>query len=496
MIPVDDHTAVDSLLARARRRWLFNVVLEQAATGLAAAMAGAILLLLAGTQILDWYWPAVLFAAAFSWGAWRTIRKLPAAYTLAQRVDRRLGLDDTLSTALYFRDPRAGAEAAIVEAQRASAERAALTADARRAVPLEFPRPVYAAAALAMVAGGMLVLRYGVLRTLDLRQPLVEAMVDYLRPARVAAGKRPPRIPLGEQPLGVSLDSADRQLDPAPDSALDVSDIPQLDDSLASTEKAGNTKAPSEGGEKGEDQGESGENAESSRGDSQKSGQQDSGQKGGQEQGKQGQKGQAPENSSLLNKLKDAMANLMAKLNTPPPGGQQESQGGKSGGQKSGMQQAEKGQQAGGKPEGQGQQADSDSGQPGQPGEQAQAGQSNSNDRSSEQADSKTGAGKSDGSKEAREAAMLEAMGKISEILGRRAANVTGEVMVEVNSGKQQALKTPYSSRSAVHRDAGGEVSRDEIPLAFQHYVQQYFDEVRKAAPAAKPAAAARNRKE
>ncbi len=496
MIPVNDASALDLLLVRARRRWLLNVVAESASIGLGAALAGAILLLLAGTQILDWYWPAILFAGAFGWSAWRTTRKMPAIYPMAQRIDRRLGLEDTLSTALWFRDARAGAGSAIVDRQRTEAESAAGRSDARRAVPLAFPRPLYGAAALALVAGGMFLLRYGVLRTLDLRQPLVEAMIDYFRPTQVATRNRPPAFPAGEKPLGVSLDNGDRQLDPAPDSALDVSDIPQVDDPLTDAGKSSKTKAPGESGDKGEDQGESGENAEASRGDSQKAGQPDSGQKGGsQNEGKGPQKGQSPENSSLLNKLKDAMANLMAKLNTPPPGGQNES-GKQGGGQKSGMQQSEKGQQASGKPEGQGQQADSDNGQPGQPGEQAQAGQSNSNDRSSEQADAKTGAGKSDGSKEAREAAQLEAMGKISEIFGRRAANVTGEVMVEVNSGKQQALKTPYSSRQAVHRDAGGEVSRDEIPLALQHYVQQYFDEVRKAAPAAKASAAAGARKQ
>ena len=35
-------------------------------------------------------------------------------------------------------------------------------------------------------------------------------------------------------------------------------------------------------------------------------------------------------------------------------------------------------------------------------------------------------------------------MGKISEIIGKRSANVSGEVTVEVNSSKQQ-IRTPYS---------------------------------------------------
>ena len=87
-------------------------------------------------------------------------------------------------------------------------------------------------------------------------------------------------------------------------------------------------------------------------------------------------------------------------------------------------------------------------------------------------------------------------MGKLSEIIGKRAANITGEVMVEVSSGKQQ-LKTQYSDRNGSHAEAGGEINRDEVPLAYQQYVQQYFAQMRKlpaakskAAPDAKPSAA------
>ena len=77
-------------------------------------------------------------------------------------------------------------------------------------------------------------------------------------------------------------------------------------------------------------------------------------------------------------------------------------------------------------------------------------------------------------------------MGKISEIIGKRSANVTGEVTVEVKNSNQQ-LRTPYAQRDAQHHQAGGEINRDEVPVALQAYVQQYFEQVRKqaAAPAA-----------
>lgn len=88
--------------------------------------------------------------------------------------------------------------------------------------------------------------------------------------------------------------------------------------------------------------------------------------------------------------------------------------------------------------------------------------------------------GKADGDKAIRDAEQQQAMGKISELFGKRAQNITGEVMVEVSGGKQQ-LRTQYSKSSAAHAEGGGEIHRDEVPLHQQHYVQQYFEEVRKA---------------
>jgi hypothetical protein len=87
-----------------------------------------------------------------------------------------------------------------------------------------------------------------------------------------------------------------------------------------------------------------------------------------------------------------------------------------------------------------------------------------------------------------REAEQLQAMGKITEILGKRSANVTGEVMMEVASGKQQ-LRTEWSQQQANHAEAGREIHRDEVPLMYQQFVQQYFEEIRKPQAAApKPA--------
>jgi hypothetical protein len=81
-------------------------------------------------------------------------------------------------------------------------------------------------------------------------------------------------------------------------------------------------------------------------------------------------------------------------------------------------------------------------------------------------------------------------MGKISEILGKRSANISGEATVEVQSTSQQ-LHTPYAQKGAQHTQGGAEISRDEVPVSLQPYVQQYFEQLRKQesqAPAPAPA--------
>ncbi|HYZ86092.1 MAG TPA: hypothetical protein VE621_16905, partial [Bryobacteraceae bacterium] len=115
-------------------------------------------------------------------------------------------------------------------------------------------------------------------------------------------------------------------------------------------------------------------------------------------------------------------------------------------------------------------------------GEAAQTAQSKPGDKGSDrpgQEDAKSGVGKQDGAKDVREAEQLAAMGKISELIGKRSAQLTGEMTVEVSSGNQQ-LRTNYTQRSADHSDLGAEAARNEIPLMYQPYVQRYFEEVRK----------------
>src|ERR1035438_1132066 len=107
---------------------------------------------------------------------------MPSRYAVAQLVDRRLGLADNLSTALFFSEVDPGARVAtdIRRAQFEEAGRLAQSVEVRRAVPYTVPRAVYLMAGLAMVAGSLFALRYGLSRRLDLRQPLASFLPESL----------------------------------------------------------------------------------------------------------------------------------------------------------------------------------------------------------------------------------------------------------------------------------------------------------------------------
>jgi len=86
----------------------------------------------------------------------------------------------------------------------------------------------------------------------------------------------------------------------------------------------------------------------------------------------------------------------------------------------------------------------------------------------------RAGIGASDGDKAAKEAEQLAAMGKISEIIGKRSQNVTGEVMVG-SRVHQTAAEDALAQKQATHVEAGSEIHRDEVPLIYQQFVEQYF---------------------
>jgi hypothetical protein len=489
---------------RARLRILANEAMRHAAYALSAALASLILLLLLGTQILNWEWLFLLPAITLAAGAYMTWRSAPSAYRVAQRVDHNLKLADTLSTALFFAagDPQRQAaddrDRDMRRAQWSQAERTAGAVDARRAIPMRMPRALYGTALLALAAGSLFALRYGLDRRLDLRAPLARIVQDRLgySEARQARDRRNPAAhdPKRPEDPGFSLDDSQPkspgELDAAPDSPLDAVGVPDADNKTGykrpdSSKLAQSAQLEGEQNKSEEPQGVSANPGSQQSADGRK----------GPGAGKQGQgddqqsSGNPGESSGLLGKFRDAMSSLMNRMRQQAGAKGAQQQAGAQNGQQKGQsgnagQNGKQGQQPG-----DGQQADAKDGQPGDDSQNAQNSQSGSPGQSGQQPATKqpgSGIGRQDGSKDVKLAEQLAAMGKISEIIGKRAANVSGELTVEVENSNPQ-LRTPYAQRDAHHAEAGGEINRDEVPVALQAYVQQYFEQVRKQA--AKPRA-------
>jgi hypothetical protein len=483
------HFSLQELLSKARRRELAHLVLDKAAMATIIAMGGAILLLLVGTEILDWYWLVLLAAVSLGYGFYSLRNSIPTLYALAQRIDRRLKLADALSTALYFGQHPDPHRQSVCDRQRQDAEAVAREVDLRQALPLSRSRYALPAAGLALVALGLFGLRYLVTGTLSLKPSLVEIAYDSFFGAKPYEAKnqlkglRPKQDPsaASDAPDGKSQDK-----DNAPED-LNSPDNPQEDDALEPSQTPG--KAESKG--KGDDKGDSNADQKGEKGaDKDAADQNNKGDSKGDDKNGDPKNGNPDSNGgksgseSLMDKIRDAMANLANKMK--PQGGKQQSSSDAKQSPPNGSQQ-EKGEKSSQGKDQKSQDASTSADAEGDQGDQTDSNDATDSKKSSDKnasKDAKNGIGSQDGDKAIKEAEQLQAMGKISEVLGKRSANVSGEVMVEVGNGKQP-LKTPWAQRQATHVEAGSEIHRDEVPLIYQQFVTNYFEEIRKAAPAA-----------
>jgi hypothetical protein len=483
---------VHELIRRARLRLLNQELISQGAITFAAGLAAFIVLLLLGIDALTWYWTALIPLAAVGAGVYLAFRRRPSSYLAAQVVDHRLALADTLSTAIYF-DGRADTQTPdsheVVRSQRESAEQAARTVDLRQAIPYSMPRSAYVVAALALVASSLFALRYGFNKRLDLRAPLARIIRDEFTPRdRKETAENMRRVP---QPYDNPDDSNDAAADrdqKGPGQQDAKSDDAGQQGDEQNSEKSGASKddGKKQGGDPQSQDGDA-QSQQSDERDQQDSGQanpnsqgQDKSNSDKQADGKQ-QSNNGGESGSLMSKLKDFAENLLSKVKPQPQNGQAPQQAANQNakqnqGQQNGKQPQKDGQQSGS------QQAESQEGQNGDDQKNGQDSQGKGSGQDKSQQATKqpgSGVGSEDGSKEIRQAEQLAAMGKISELIGKRSAAVTGEATVEVQSTSQQ-LHTAYVKRGAEHSQAGAEISRDEIPVALQPYVEQYFDQLRK----------------
>jgi len=471
-----------ALVRMARRRILHNHLLCEGSNAVSAALFAFILLLVFGTQALNWYWAVLLPAGAIALAAWRVRRRMPSLYVAAQRVDRRIGLADTLSTAVFFNHgtiaPPASAE--LRQWQLADAERVAGGVDVRQAVPYAFPRTAYAAAALLLVASSVFALRYGLTDRLDLKQPLARILQQRLgygepdKQARLDTRQSQKQLP-GDDPLATEDSQANEpaELDQQPGDAAENYSEESKQSAAKSDAKSKNDQSEADPNEDGQaDQSE------------QPADSQNANPKDGQKQSKDSQTGSpnsqnSQNNQNLLSKMKDAMQNLLNSLQNPR---EQQQNANNQNGKGNKGQQNQKQQSKGEKSKAQS--GDSQDQQAAEDSQEAQNGQGQQAEQQDSLANKQpgSGAGNREGAKDVRQAEQLAAMGKISEIIGKRAANVTGEATVDVQNTSQQ-LRTSYQDRRSEHAQTGAEINRDEIPVALESYVEQYFEQVRKQAP-------------
>lgn len=487
---------VEDLIRRARQRYLLNEALSQAAFAAAVFAGGFVLILVFGTRLLEWWTLSFFAAAGLAIGVWRVSKRTPGHYETAIRLDENAKLHDAISTALYFSGHPDGSDS-FRQSQRSQAESAARAVQLDQAVPFVFPRSVYAMAALCVLASVLVGLRYRAAHGLNLRVPLAQLLLqdEAAQDAKKAKALNPKSktwmdegqsllsklgmTPNPDDPLPSDPDALDKAID----EALQTNTNPGTQSQKGSGQgaKTGQSKA---GDSQNEAQsGDPIDNADE-QANNEQNGQEGANPQAGQQNSKpsQGKNGSRSDKESLLSKLKEAVSNMLSKSDKQDSSSSQKNQDQAKNQTPSG----EKGQAGKGAQE-QGQSQSDAEGQPdssdGQNGQQAQ-GRLNNTQQTPSQGGS--GIGNQDGSKEIKAAAQLKAMGKISEIIGQRAATVSGETSVEVQSGNQK-LHTDYSNTSASHRETDSDVTRDEIPLSLQAYVQQYFAEVRKAGGSAKP---------
>ncbi len=492
---VEDKSRVEQVIRSAWERRLLVIAVERSAIAAAAVLSALVLMLLLGTQVLDARWLFLLAALGLGIAAYQVRRRLLEHYRVAQILDGRLHLNDSLSTAWYLLKQKRTANA-VTQFQLQGAETAARKVNVAEAFPFTGRRLWSIAAGLAVVAATLFSVRYFVTNSLSLEHSLIPLQLAEVFERHDADSEETKRQrdegKNADQPRSEKNSSkTDGQKDAKEPPRAEQPPVPQ--GNVPGTGQQ-NPNDPTQMREAKENQDDRTKKAsDGAAGNAQ--------QKSADKQGDDGEKtagGQKPSSdddannpkssNGLIDKMKDALSSLAAKMR-PNSQGKQQSNQQKPGEEKSGDQQAgskeqnSASQQASANQEASEQQQSAQGQAQGQTQEKSKAGQGKSSDQSADksQSDSHSGIGSQDGDKATKDADQLKAMGKLAEIIGKRSATATGDVMVENPSGKQR-LQTDYSQRLGQHSDLGGEINRDEVPLAYQQYVREYMSQVRRQA--------------
>lgn len=501
--PFSYASRVEETLRLASRRRLLVDAAEQLTWALGIFLSGFILILLLGTALLGWLPITLLSIAGLAFAAFRLRKRFISRYRVAQILDRTLSLSDVLSTAYFLLTSFSKADEEAKRFQLEQANRVAATVRVEDAFPFRAKRAWAICGALASVSFGLFTLRYLVTQSFSLRPPLValqmppviERLTEPFRPKQERV--QMPPLPRYYPAKSMAGDSTEAQ-NSFPKESTEAAGANDRNGDLtkAQTRTAGkgdqqvsNTKSESRAGDGKASQGE-GSGRTEERNNSQREAQ----------NATPGREGGADQNASpgLINRMKDALSNMMAKVraNEAPQNGAQQrgrqsQDEAKDNGSSSATNGAPKQNQQNDGENGKNDQSSEDqngTGQAqGQTSERPQNSQGSSSDQSAQKgSDAQSGVGRQDGDKDIKNAEQLKAMGKLAEIIGKRSANLTGDMTMETPSGKQQ-LKTAYSQQVGQHTDSGGEIHHNEIPMMYQQYVREYMEQMRKQQEKSKP---------
>jgi hypothetical protein len=488
---------IESLVRNAHRRCLALLYLEQSAIAASFVFAGCALVLIVGTQLLNWYWLVLLGALGVAIAAMRVRRRLSSPYVTAQALDSRLALFDSISTAWHVTQTPSLADTPAGRLQLSQAEILAAEIDPKCVFPVKLQRSWTFALAVAAIALSLFSVRYLVQRNMNLSHALVPLHLDQLTAALRSkigeAGQAEPSPSLAGNQKNETQQARAQGTDPR------MNDVLGMKNPVEAPSKEGGAQNNS-GSAKSADDGNSplsgktpgGENP-SDKASASSSKDTSNGAAKSDEQGNQSQASEDQKNESLMSRMKDAASSFMAKMKPDNPSQSPQASSQNSAAPDQDQTQNENGQSQSQTSASQSAQAqsksDAKSSAQAQATEMSQAGDSRNsgNSENKEGNQSKSGIGKQDGGKEVKLAQEQEAMGKLAEIIGKRSRDLSGEMMVEVPSGRQQ-LRTAYTGQVAEHSDKSGEINRDEIPVALQPYVREYMELVRRDANAKKAA--------
>ncbi len=479
------------------------MTVEHLAFALGAVLCGAILMLLLGTDLLRREW-LFLFAVVGLGITWQRVRRrMVGRYRVAQLVDRKLSLSDALPTAWFLLQNSEHGELPFADAQVARAGNAVRDVNAASVFPFVWRRAWAVTGALAAVAFGLFALRYLITDNLSLKQALIPLSVSF--PAEVVeqlerlagAGRAHSigddkksdllRAPGSKRDGGPEVDEkSSKQALSQADAATGGTRSERPDAAEGAPQEAGQ---PGKGRQNDQQSSQDGKGAGDAKGASDRPSQGDRSHDNAQEA--KGQQPNASERPGLMNRMKDALSGMMAKMRLQEASGQKAGEQERSGqNSKPGEGDAKSNSEAAQrdasrsdaqKAQGQGREQNGAGQAQADASEKSTAAQAHSSDESANKkgSDAQSGVGRQDGDKSVKEAEQLRAMGKLDEIIGKRSASLTGDISIETNSAQQQ-LQTRYSGKTARHVDSGREIDRDEIPVALQKYVREYMEQVRK----------------